>query len=34
VGKYLDAEIAFPGDGDFGGPELIKHTIEMASLKK
>lgn len=32
--KYSAATIVIPGHGDFGGPELIKHTMEMASHKK
>ena len=29
--KYPDAKIVIPGHGQFGGPELIAHTIEIAN---
>lgn len=28
--KFTDAKIVIPGHGNYGGPELIKHTLELA----
>ncbi len=28
--KYSSARVVIPGHGDFGGPELIRHTLQLA----
>jgi metallo-beta-lactamase class B len=31
--KFLNAKIVIPGHGDFGGVDLIEHTIDLAKIK-
>lgn len=33
LNKYKDAEFVIPGHGNFGGLELLKHTLELAKKK-
>lgn len=33
LNKYSNAEIVIPGHGEFGGIEILKHTLELASKK-
>ena len=33
LNKYRNAEIVIPGHGEFGGIEILKHTLELSSKK-
>ncbi|RJQ62956.1 MAG: subclass B1 metallo-beta-lactamase [Stygiobacter sp.] len=33
LNKYRNAEIVIPGHGEFGGMEILKHTLELSSKK-
>lgn len=33
LNKYHNAEIVIPGHGEFGGIEILKHTLELSSKK-
>ena len=34
ISRFPDAKIVIPGHGDFGGPELIRHTRKLISQKR